>query len=62
MVCNLHMFCLCRFVDSPRRLEQAPHGHHGKRYRSHPSDFAREEDLRIGCLTAGTVDVLESDI
>ena len=48
-------------VDDPRYLQQPPHDHH-QRYRSHPGDLTREENLRVGCLTVGTVDVLESDI
>ena len=47
---------------STGRLQQTPHDHHRKRYRSHPSDFTREENVRVRCLTGGAVDVLESDV
>lgn len=49
-------------VDSPCHLQQTPHNHRGKRYKSHPSGFTREENLRIGCLAVGTVSVLQSDV
>ena len=49
-------------LNSPRLLQQSPHDRRSKRYRSHPSNLTREDNLRIGCLTVGTIDVLESNI
>ena len=45
-----------------RRLQQPPYDRHRKRYRSHPGHSTRQADLRIGCQTGGTVDVLQSDV